>query len=141
MSWAKGERAASNECGVSLHLGWHDRDAGDVSVRFAIGGGGVRWSTRLTYRPDVPEARNLITGAVLHLFDVPGSEPLACHALFLRGEETKVGRNGLWHVRPPYSASLPAPLDRVLTYGRSGSLDTEALLGAATRPSAGAVES
>jgi hypothetical protein len=128
VSWAKGERASSAECCVSLYLGWHDKGAGDVSVGFNVGGGGARWSTKLTYRPNVPAVRHLITGTLLHLFDVPGSEPLSCHAAFLRGDETKVGRNGLWHLRSSLAQAIPEPWRRILTYGRSGKCETEHLL-------------
>jgi len=124
VSWAKSERA-SGECRVSLHLGWHDRDSGNISVSFSVGGGGARWSTTFETRPVIPEERYLITESLLHLFDVPGSELLSCYAAFLRGDQTKVGRNGLWHLRPRYAEALHEPLRKTFTYGRSGELETE----------------
>lgn len=123
VSWCKSERANPVGQPVRLLLGHYDSAMRDVQVNFSVGKGGVVSRTVVdspTYRPKFQATMTVATASFIQFTTVEGSQPVQLFALFLAGSDVKVGRNGLWHLRPKLVESVPVDFRNLLTYGRTG---------------------
>lgn len=125
VSWCKSERARLAGQPVRFLLGHYDSGGRDVQINFSIGEGQVRSRTVVsssTYRPPIRAAITGATASLVPFATVEGSQVVQLFALFLAGSDVKVGRNGLWHLRPKLIESVPAAFRKLLTHGRTGEL-------------------
>lgn len=123
VEWCKSERANPESQPVRLLLGTYDSAKRDVQVNFSVGRGGVVSRTVVdspTYRPKIQTTMTVSTTNVIQFPTVEGSRPVQLFALFLAGSDVKVGRNGLWRLRPKLVESVPVDFRKLLTYGRTG---------------------
>lgn len=123
VSWSKSERANPERQAVKLSLLPYDSDFRDVQVHFSVGRGYFVSRTVLhspDYWPRVQAAMTVTTCSFVPFAYVDGSHPVRLFALFLAGSDVKVGRNGLWRLRPKLVESVPANFRKLLTYGRKG---------------------
>jgi hypothetical protein len=125
ISWCKSERPHPVAQPVRLLLGPYDSSGCDVQVNFSVGGGHVLSRTNVssrTYRPLVPVAINASTASVSRFSIIEGSHRVELFVLFLVGADVKLGRNGLWHLRPDLVPSVPEAYRALLSRGRTGEL-------------------
>lgn len=125
VSWCKSERPNPAGQPVRLLLGHHDSEGCDVQVNFSVGAGQVRSRTVVaspSYRPLIPTPIAGATAALLPFSAVEGSHQVQLSVLFLAGSEVKVGRNGVWHLRPALVESVPEGFRELLAHGRAGEL-------------------
>ena len=123
VSWCKSERGNSVGQPVRLLLTHYDSAMRDVLVNFSVGEGHVVSRTVVdapTYRPKFQATMTFMTASFIPFTTVDGSQPVQLFALFLAASEVKVGRNGLWHLRPKLVESVPVDFRNLLTYGRTG---------------------
>lgn len=64
------------------------------------------------------------TARVVTIVTVEGSTSVALYALFLCRRDVRIGRNGLWNLRPEHRNLVSDPYLAVLTYGRSGKIES-----------------
>jgi hypothetical protein len=125
VTWCKSERANPEGQPVRLFLGNYDSAGRDIQVNFSVGDGNVRLRTLVEspeYQPSIRLPITGVTGILLPFATVEGSHPIDLFVLFLAGSDVKVGRNGLWHLRPNLVDSVPEAFRRLLVYGRTGEL-------------------
>jgi len=94
-------------------------------VNFSVGESGCRTRTTVAsaeYRPIVEAHAIAHSGRMFRFAEVRGSSPVALGALFIRRSDVRIGRSGLWRVRPEHARLLPSPLEHMLTHGRTGML-------------------
>ena len=125
VSWCKSERANPSGQPVRLLLGHHDSSGRDVQVNFSVGEGQVVSRTLVespAYRPVIRPQIAGATGALMLFVTVEGSHQVDLLVLFLAGSDVKVGRNGLWHLKPQLLKSVPEAFRELLARGRTGKL-------------------
>jgi hypothetical protein len=125
--WARTDKSARDaaELPVRLLLLPYP-DGRHVQVNWAVGGAWVADRHPVPspgYRPSVPPAAAAHTGRPVVLAAFDGPDPLRLGALFLPRRDARFVRKGIWRLRPALAASLPPPVARFLTFGRSGRLD------------------
>ncbi len=123
--WAKSDRPLSDgSLSVRLLLAPWDKDRRDVGVHFSVGGGGAQSRTTVEpdYRPSIENIAVFRTGQLDSFAIVEGSRMVNFFVLFVCREDVRIGRNGLWNLRPALRESISEPWRSALSYGRSGRL-------------------
>ena len=123
--WAKSDRPLSDgSLTVRLLLAPYDKERCDVGVHFSIGGGGAQNRTTVepNYRPSIENFTHFRTGRLDSFAIVEGSRIVSFFALFVCRADVRIGRNGLWNLRPEHRKSVSEPWRSALSYGRAGNL-------------------
>lgn len=125
----RGASRRANPAGqpVRLLLGHYDSVGRDIQVNFSVGGGHVLSRTLVespAYQPPIRLPITGVTRTLLQFATVEGSHQVELFVLFLAGSDVKVGRNGLWHLRPNLVDSVPEAFRELLVHGRTGELAT-----------------
>ena len=73
-----------------------------------------------TFRPLIESNTTALTAGIEPFTAVNGSPEIQLFILFLAASDTKVGRNGLWHLRPNLVEYVPPTYRELLAHGRTG---------------------
>jgi len=128
IEWAKSDRNQLDGFGVRLGLYHYDSTGRDVQIAFSLAQGGRRCRSNVSspdYVPEIFTARQLQTGVIHSFAAIDGNPTIHVFALFLARSNVRSQRNGLWRVRDDLANSLPDRFRDMMTYGRTGTLDTE----------------
>ncbi|HEX7860250.1 MAG TPA: hypothetical protein VF773_08000 [Verrucomicrobiae bacterium] len=123
VQWARSEKGPNLTLGVRLHLGRYDLEGRDVQVSFSIGSGQPYTRTLLAtadFLPRIPAERTIPVGHIFSICEPFGEPKVELFGIVIFKDQVIGVRNGLWHLKAQFAASLPEPLARALTYGRSG---------------------
>lgn len=123
--WAKSERPLTDgSLAVRLLLMPYEKERGDVQVNFSVGGGHAlsRTTVESDYRPSIEKIAAFRTGQIGSFATVKGSHKVSLSVLFICRSDVRIGRNGLWNLRPNHRESVSEPWRLALSYGRSGTL-------------------
>lgn len=123
--WAKSDRPLTDgSLTVRLLLGPYDKERRDVLVNFSVGGGYSlsRTIVEPDYRPSIENFAVFRTGQLDSFATIEGSRTVSLFALFVCRADVRIGRNGLWNLRPKHRELVSEPWRSALSYGRSGKL-------------------
>jgi len=123
IEWCKSKRPQPQGQSVRLLLGHYDSEGVDVQVNFSVGESGPRTRTTVTsaeYRPIVAAPIVGRSGRMIPFATVEGSRRVDLGILFVARTHVRVGRNGLWQVRPDVAERLPESIAYLLTHSRTG---------------------
>jgi hypothetical protein len=121
--WCKSKRPQPSGQPIRLLLAHYDADGTDVQVNFSVGESGRRLRTEVKsadYRPATASPVVGRTGRMLRFADIVGSRRVSLGILFVARSHVRIGRNGLWRVRPEVAERLPEPIAYLMTHSRTG---------------------
>jgi hypothetical protein len=126
LDWAKSS-SSSSSTSIRMGIGQYDLVGLDVQAWLSVGSGGTGIRTTVpsaTYVPDILDNQVIETGRLVAFTRVAGSPPIDLGLLLLARIDVKFRRNRLWHIRKELASELDDTLARILTYGRSGTVET-----------------
>lgn len=125
--WFRSEKHDHPPEGIRPYCWMMDCDREGRHVRIQFGAGAtVAIASRLsssTYRPRLGDRQVVCTGETFGMTYIEGEPRAEFHLLFLIRRDVRGGRKGLWQARRSLAMALPEPWHRILTHGRTGSVD------------------
>jgi hypothetical protein len=127
LSWVKSLPAAERPQARFSVSGW----AGSPCSVFASAAFHGTYSTAVPLGLDVEPSfacalgSDVVTTSVLHI--VARMDPVAFAVVLLPGTALRSGRNRLWHLRPELATKLAPKLRALMTQGRTGDIELDAM--------------
>ncbi len=122
IEWCKSERDSST-LELRLALFPHDVTGMDVQVNFTVFDGGRRSRTTIpspSYRPELPDVRELQTGTIYRFATVSGTPRVSTYFILVVRDDAESSRSTLWRVRRRLESHIEEPFRQWFTHGRTG---------------------
>jgi hypothetical protein len=119
--WVKSDNEKSNGHRIWIKLFCDDKLSRDVQFAFNFNNSVGRIWTKVESLNDRPTIHSkCIVGHICLIAHMKGEPEIKLHALFIPRSLTKVGRNGLWHVKDELLDNVDNDYKKILRYGRAG---------------------
>lgn len=124
LSWVRSSaREESVELGILFSP--HDDTGRNISISFSVGDSVVCAQAHVPSQQTEPNPLPGIyrTGRVIALARLLTQQPTTLYLLLLAVSDVRVGRKGIWHLKPQLVGDLVEPWRKIMTFGRTGNVD------------------
>lgn len=121
ISWVRSSYT-SNEQKISILFSPQNDQGKDVSVSFSVGDSVVCEKVTLnsSHIEPNPIVGNFNSGSLLKFADLESEKQTILSVIFLSKSDVKIGRKGIWHLKPEFLDTLDEEWRKAFTFGRTG---------------------